>query len=425
MSITHQWRRLVGAGIALGVAGAGLSLAPAAEAATGGGTIVYVKDYNVWITDGDGSFHKPVTSGGTAADPWQSPTESDNGVVVAHHGGLIYRMNQRGEVFNVIDPPALPDSYGNRLEGRDLTETAISPDGSKIAYTYYKFSFGEPRWVTAITAATRLSDFNQYGLAFFDNPSWVTNSRLALNHWFRNDTHLYDLNLVNHDIPWFNEEDYTSNRKELSDLEVSRDGQWTAATRGEAGDQSLVIIRNGGDVQTSASPWKPVYAVTEPCELGRDIKTLREPTFAPDSSTVAWTQSDGVYRATDLNCDEATDSVLVAAGGSDPAWSVAAIGQTPDVPVAPKHLTLKKKPRVVGKAKVGKVLKVQRGTWSPAPKSFQTRWLRDGKPIAKATKAKYRVTRKDRGHRISVRVSVRRSGWLTTTKVTTPVRVKR
>jgi len=112
VSTNNRWRRRIGSGIALGVVTAGLSLASpthvggptVAYAATGGGSIVYVKDHNVWITDGDGGSQRQVTVGGTAADPWQSPTQSDSGVVVAHRGGLIYRMNQRGEVFNVTDP---------------------------------------------------------------------------------------------------------------------------------------------------------------------------------------------------------------------------------------------------------------------------------------------------------------------------------
>jgi hypothetical protein len=438
VTTTHRRRRTLGSGLALGVVAAGLSLAPgvtptpAASAATGGGTIVYVKDYNVWITDGDGSFQTQVTSGGTAADPWQSPTESDNGVVVAHHSGLIYRMNQRGEVFNVIDPPAIPDSLGNRLEGRDLTETAISPDGTKIAYTYFKFAFGEKRAVTAFTDATQLTNFEQWGLAFYDNPSWVTNSRVVLNPEYRTSpTKLYDL-VGQGQYDWFRDDYYAGQTfKELADVEVSRDGQWTVASRGTAGDETVIAFHNDGDVQVSPSPWRPIGI--RAFEIGVEEKNLREPTVAPDSSTFAWAEPTGIFRSSDMNFNDATRyDILVAAGGSDPSWSTAAIGQTPNVPKnipddpgTPKHFDLKKKPKLVGKARVGKVLKAKAGSWAPAPESFSYRWTRDGKAIKKATKPRYRLTKKDRGHKIAVKVTAKRSGWLPTVRKTKPVRVKR
>jgi hypothetical protein len=430
MSPISRRGRCLSSVLALGVAAAtlgvvpGLGTMPAAHAATGGGSIVYVKDHNVWITDGDGGGQKQVTTGGTAADPWQSPSQAENGVVVAHRSGLIYRMNQRGELFNTIDPPALPDTLGNRLEGRDLTETAISPDGSKIAYTYFKFYNGQKRWVTAFTAASQLSDFNQWGLAFYDKPAWVTGSRVVLNHWYRNKVHLYDLG--QRDIPWFEEGFYTSERKELSDMEVSRDGRWTVGVRGDVGDESITVLRNEGDVQTSATPWTPSPS-TPRCVIGGMDGDLREPTIAPDGSSVAWAEPDGIYRVSDMNCDEATTrtDILVAAGGSDPSWSAATIGQTPDVPQAPQHLAAKKRPKVVGQARVGKVLRVSTGRWVPTVSSFSFRWTRDRKAIPGATKSRYRLTKKDRGHQIAVTVTAKRPGWLTTVTTTRPVRVRR
>lgn len=436
MSLSSRLRRTLGTGtgIALGLTVTGISVASPvsllgtvapAQAATGGGSIVYVKDHDVWITDGDGRTPLRVTTGGTAGDPWQSPTQSDDGVVVAHRGGIIYRMNQRGEVLNTIDPPALPDALGNRLEGRDLTETAISPDGTKIAYTYFKLAFGEKRWVTAFTSASKLSDFNQWGLAFYDKPAWVTDSRVVLNSWYRNKTHLYDLG--QRDLPWFDERFYANPAKELSDLEVSRDGQWTVGVRGDVGDESVIVLHNDGDVLTSTTPATPDFD-TQLCNIGAADGSLHEPTIAPDGSTVAWAEPGGIYRASDMSCDPATTRVdiLVAAGGSDPSWSPAVIGRTPDVPRPPASpFQVKAKPRVLGTPVVGRVLSVRRGTWAPAPKAYHFRWTRDGKPIAQAVKSRYRLTKRDRGHRIAVKVTVARPGWKPTTRSTGPVRVRR
>jgi hypothetical protein len=342
-------------------------------------------------------------------------------VVVAHRGGLIYRMNQHGELLGSFDPPDLVDTIGNRLSGRDLTETAISPDGTKIAYTYFKLWGGERRWTTGFTSATKVTDPDQWGMAFYDKPSWVTNSRVVLNAWYRNKAHLYDLG--ERDIPWFDEGFYTSDRKELSDLEVSRDGKWTVGIRGDVGDQSVIVLRNGGDVLTSATPATPSFG-TELCNIGAMDGNLREPTIAPDGSTVAWAEPTGIFRASDMNCDESTRvDILLVKGGSDPSWSKAAIGHTPDVPH--QHLGVKGKPRITGTPQVGKVLHAGHGTWKPAAASYAYRWTRDGRAIAKATRSTYRITKKDRGHAIGVTVAATRDGWLTTVAKAAPVRVRR
>jgi hypothetical protein len=66
---------------------------------------------------------------------------------------------------------------------------------------------------------------------------------------------------------------------------------------------------------------------------------------------------------------------------------------------------------VVGKMKSGATLSIKLGAWRPAATSFSYVWLRDGKPIKKATKATYQATSADRKHRISVRVTGHRYAY--------------
>lgn len=82
-------------------------------------------------------------------------------------------------------------------------------------------------------------------------------------------------------------------------------------------------------------------------------------------------------------------------------------------------------PRVVGTARVGRVLTARPGTWQPAGVSLRHRWLRNGKAIGKATKAKYQLVRADRGKRISVRITGTKAGYAmvsVTSKATVKVR---
>ncbi|KQW43086.1 hypothetical protein ASC77_22635 [Nocardioides sp. Root1257] len=85
-------------------------------------------------------------------------------------------------------------------------------------------------------------------------------------------------------------------------------------------------------------------------------------------------------------------------------------------------------PTVAGKAQVGARLTVKPGTWRPAGVTLRLQWLRNGKPINKATRSTYAVTRADQGKRISVRVTGSRAGYATataTSKATGKVKAKK
>lgn len=79
------------------------------------------------------------------------------------------------------------------------------------------------------------------------------------------------------------------------------------------------------------------------------------------------------------------------------------------------------KPRLAGKAVVGRKLTVRVGTWSPTATSYTYTWKRNGKVIAAAQGATYTVRKTDRGKKITVTVTARRAGYADG-KATTPVR---
>ena len=60
--------------------------------------------------------------------------------------------------------------------------------------------------------------------------------------------------------------------------------------------------------------------------------------------------------------------------------------------------------KIAGTTRVGKVLRLKMGRWSPAVVSFRYQWYRNGHRIAGATKKTYRLTAKDRRKRIEIRV---------------------
>ena len=83
-------------------------------------------------------------------------------------------------------------------------------------------------------------------------------------------------------------------------------------------------------------------------------------------------------------------------------------------------------PRISGTPKVGKKLTVRKGAWKPAGLSYRYQWKRNGTAIrgSAAKKASYRLTKKDRGARITVVVTAKKTGYLTAVRTSKAVRVR-
>src|SRR3954466_8609656 len=72
-----------------------LSFTTAAQAAS----LTYVRDGNVWVAAADGSVGHPVTGGGG----WSSPSEADDGTIVAKQGHDFVHLTQAGALLSRID----------------------------------------------------------------------------------------------------------------------------------------------------------------------------------------------------------------------------------------------------------------------------------------------------------------------------------
>lgn len=387
---------LAGLVVAGGLATPQLAASPASAASAT--TIVYVKANNVWIARGDGSGARQITRGGTAGTPWTYPTQSDAGIVVAGRGNLIYRMDQFGTVLGTIDPPNLQSSAGETLGGRP-SRLAVSPDGSKIAYTYSHYScpLGQAcrvRWVTGFTRATALTSPSVWGVTYYDHPSWVTNNRVLVNSWLIQHVRLFDLGRG--DQFWFDENAYTSDDRDLEDMEISRDGKFGAAVRDTADNSRIIWYALTGNVKDGGRPPFPTpICQTDPAA------GFHSPTIAPDSSALAWQEPNGIWVKRVINCEG--EMSLLIPGGSVPSWSAAPMRTS-----RPAYkFSMTAKPKISGQAKKGKTLTVSTGAWSPAPTTYSFRWYRNGKAISKATKRTYKVTAKDRKRKISAKVTVR------------------
>ncbi|QXT63965.1 hypothetical protein [Tessaracoccus palaemonis] len=84
-------------------------------------------------------------------------------------------------------------------------------------------------------------------------------------------------------------------------------------------------------------------------------------------------------------------------------------------------LTKTPTPSISGTARIGKTLKAKAGTWGPGTVTLKYQWLRGGKAITGATKSTYKLTSKDKGAKVSVKVTGSRSGYATVSKTSKSV----
>ena len=387
--------------------------ATAVAAGAGPGTLLYVKNHNIYVSRPDGTGTRQLTTSGTSSSPWRSPSGTDSGIVVAARGGVVYRMDQWGTVLNSFDPPDTTDTAGQPIGGT-ITHAAISPDGTKVAYTYEHYSCPprlacKTRWATAVSAANRLTPLGQYGPSMYDNPTWVSSSRLLLSGGGVDGIIAFDLGARS--SYWFNDGDGTGYYTgPVTDPALNRAGTQFAAVYGGM----IVVYQMNGDVRSGSLPGSP----SPRCSLSTTEK-IGDPTFAPDGAGLAWQEGNDVWaKPAPLDCDAQPRRIIV--GGSSPTWTGAALQtKRPTYP-----FVLVSKPRVAGKAQVGRRLTAIGGRWTPSPASITYQWLRNGKAVTGATTPRYKVRKADRHDRLAVRVTVRRPGYLTKVVSSRAIRVR-
>jgi YVTN family beta-propeller protein len=86
----------------------------------------------------------------------------------------------------------------------------------------------------------------------------------------------------------------------------------------------------------------------------------------------------------------------------------------------PPHLTSTPIPKIVGMARVGHKLAVRPGTWAPAKVTLRYHWYAGGKAIAEATKTTLKLTKNQKGKRITVKVTGSKPGYASVTKTSKP-----
>ncbi len=327
-------RRVPRAAIAAAVAALALTGAPAA----GAQSIAFVKDANVWLTTPDGSRQHQVTRDGTAEHPYRSPSQADDGTIAVSHGHLIKRIQQNGQLLNSIDPPPLIDTTSRPVDGTPVS-VAISPDGTRIAYSFSAYSCPiawecGARAVTGVTYADRFTPAGTFASATFGHPRWVGNHRLLVTGGYNFHVNLLDLAPGSTAVHWFDDRHYFDDSSDLGEAAASRDGRRLAAVHGYDGEwpgsvRRIIWFNVAGDA--TGGPLPPArpegVCVTAP------IRGTHSPTWSPDGSGLAFTLPEGLHVARTVPTDAAQcgrfGSGLVVPGATEPDWGPAAIDPQP------------------------------------------------------------------------------------------------
>ena len=302
---------------------------------TAADSIVYIKDHNVWVASPDGTKQHQVTTDGAADWRYASPSQADDGTIVASKGTDIVRLKQNGEVLSSFDPPATTDSAGQHIDGIPLG-VKVSPDGSKIAYSYVHancppgVSCGV-RYVTMYSHSDRATDPEEFGKLYRRNPSWVTNDRILVFNGYQSQVNIDDFGGGrDSDVHWFDDEDVfgQENSTDLGDGELSPQGDRLAILRGYGDNLQLAFFAVEGDARTSI-PAAPKPA----CVTGAE-PTLNGPTWSPDGQTIAFEHKEGIETlrlptvAPD-SCAGAESGRVVLPGASQPDWGPADVNPGP------------------------------------------------------------------------------------------------
>lgn len=308
---------LVAAAATVTAAGTSAAATPVPSATNGtSGSIVFVKNHNVWIARGNGSHAHAVTKTGTRTSPYHSPSESNAGVIAAAHGPFIVRMTQRGKILNRINPPRLYNTAGEPMDGA-VNDVAIAPDGKRIAWSFVRYSCPVAadclvRYATGYTLSTRYARAGRP--TFYRAPSWVTNTRTLQTGGSGSQVMIHDIDAAPRH--WFDDSDYTFPSTDLADGELSRNGRWLAEVRGYKSTSSIIWYQVSGNARAGAPPAVPQYTCYTNGEAAH-----ASPTWSPDGPALAWAGATGIWiKRGAANC-ASPQPRLVIKGGSAPNWS--------------------------------------------------------------------------------------------------------
>jgi hypothetical protein len=333
-------RRIAGAAAALA------ALALAAPAVAQADSVAYIKGGNVFLATTDGAREYQVTFDGG----YSTVSQADSGRMVALRGDRIRHLERDGRVIADINTP-VSTTQDPTMQFKGPFDPAISPDGKRVAYTYYWQYIGQDPYCnpstgcylkrlyhgTAFTDPNRLTAWDEPGFkrrSGWIDASWVDNDTVLLSDPYvqpNEDTVLWSPSAADDSglKRWFADHAFLG---KVKDSTMSRD-KTAIATVVDDGQKISIGNTVGG--------LHPDYPARCAMVQDEDPNTkVSSPTFSGDASKMFWAENtDGVHMATlpkftaKGECPKFTDGgKLLVAGASNPDWGPADVPAPRQVP---------------------------------------------------------------------------------------------
>jgi hypothetical protein len=323
-----------------------LTLTLVAAAAANAASISYIApDGNVHLVSPDGSRDIAISSNGTAASPYRSPSQTDSGRIVAikslgSGSGMAFFFDQSS---NQTDSWNLPSS-GTGAHFAPYNGGQISPEGNGGTMVYdYFHGDGPPNYGSAIKVGFVAGG----GLT---NPCTINcESGYARPRWISGTPYAGFV---------------SSNWNNISVQSAQGTKSWISLNNPSAGDiesfdisrvqQRVVIeISNEGAPQTGPDPshfefygfdgTPPNAQLGFMCGTDLIAPAVAYPRYSPDGNWISWAGADGIYvshapeRSPTGVCT--LDPKRITTGGTEPAWGKADIPVPPSDPSDPSGPT--------------------------------------------------------------------------------------